>query len=58
MTKWRKEYNRKLSKARVTVEYTICIMKKLEYARRVQEQTEKVWYDIMTDIVSGIVNLW
>ncbi|MEM0050848.1 MAG: transposase family protein [Conexivisphaerales archaeon] len=47
-------YNRRLAKARIIVEHTFTRMKKVmgeEFRNRLKN------YDVMTDIVSGLVNL-
>jgi DDE superfamily endonuclease/Helix-turn-helix of DDE superfamily endonuclease len=56
LTPEQKEFNRQLSKERVVVEHTISRMKKFrimadEFRNRLKS------YDVMTDIVSGLVNL-
>jgi hypothetical protein len=56
LTPYQKRFNRELSKARVVVEHTISRMKKFrimgeEFRNRLKR------YDLMTDIVSGLVNL-
>ena len=56
LTEGQKRFNRKLSKARVVVEHTISRMKKFnvfgqEYRNRLR------YYDRMTDIVSGLINM-
>jgi hypothetical protein len=56
LTKKQKRFNKKLSKARVIVEHTIARLKKFgimgqEFRNRLR------FYDVMTDIVSGLVNL-
>ncbi len=55
LTPEQKEFNKKLSKARVVVEHTISRMKKFnifgtEFRNRLRH------YDAMTDIVSGLIN--
>ena len=56
LTHSQKSFNKKLSKARVVVEHTIARVKKFrimgeEFRNRLKR------YDVMTDIVSGLVNL-
>ena len=56
LTPEQKSFNRKLSKVRVVVEHTISRLKKFnifgtEFRNRLRH------YDVMTDIVSGLVNL-
>jgi len=55
LTPEQKAYNKKLSKARVVVEHTISRVKKFnifgtEFRNRLKR------YDVMTDIVSGLIN--
>jgi hypothetical protein len=55
LTPEQKKFNKKLSKERVVVEHTISRMKKFrimadEFRNRLKH------YDVMTDIVSGLVN--
>lgn len=56
LSKKKRRFNRKLSKARVVVEHTISKLKKFriigeEFRNRLQH------YDVMTNIVSGLVNM-
>jgi hypothetical protein len=56
LTPYQKRFNRDLSKARVVVEHTISRMKKFrimgeEFRNRLKH------HDLMTDTVSGLVNL-
>ena len=57
LTPRQKAFNKALSKARVVVEHTISRLKKFrimadEFRNRLRH------YDLMTDIVSGLINFW
>lgn len=56
LTPEQKSFNKKLSKARVVVEHTISRMKKFRIMGE-EFRNKLKWYDGMTDLVSGLVNL-
>lgn len=56
LTEEQKSFNKKLSKARVVVEHTISRLKKFRIAAD-EFRNRLKHYDVMTDIVCGLVNL-
>jgi len=56
LTEVQKRFNKELSKERVVVEHTIALVKKFKILGQVFRNRLR-HYDLMTDIVSGLVNL-